>query len=539
MHPRRLLHPFLSLRRRQVLPRWVRRMDAAVGRKINTGHAHPLVDRGYARLSHSADRGRLWFTLAGLFALVGHHRAGLRGIASLTVASIIANLIGKEVFGGDRPLLKDVPVGRHLKKTPTSGSFPSGHSASAAAFATGVALESPRIGMSIAPLAFGVAYSRMHVGAHWFSDVVGGVSLGAGVAALGKVLVPAEHIVPRPHPTGSRVALPALPDGEGVLIVVNSAAGVGLLQQDPGPMLTKRLPKAAVRVLADREHLVGVMRDGLGAENTPRVLGVFGGDGSVSTAAQLAREAGIPLLVLPGGTFNHFARTAGIETVDDALEALGKGRGVRADVAELRFGDAPPITVINTASVGIYPDFVAERQRFQQRLGKWPAAVIAAVRVLRTADPVEVTINGRKMLVWSVFFGVNRNYPATVTPLQRRRLDDGVLDVRIVHAGSRARAVATLSFGHRTSAVLRRLRLLQAASAIETFTVDAVEVVVRPRQGQAPGFAHDGEVPLGAPEGTAPGSTYTSTLRIVPGGLDVYSMVSRALLAEEIAAVEM
>ena len=82
-------------------------------------------------------------------------------------ASILANLVGKQVFGGDRPLLDDIPVGRRLRKQPSSGAFPSGHSASAAAFATGIALESPGIGLAVAPV-------------------------GAAVAVVGKFLVPAS-----------------------------------------------------------------------------------------------------------------------------------------------------------------------------------------------------------------------------------------------------------------------------------------------------------------------------------------------------------
>jgi len=42
------------------------------------------------------------------------------------------------------------------------------------------------------------------------------------------------------------------------------------------------------------------------------VLAVGGGDGSVNAAAGVAIEAGLPLLVLPGGTFNHFAADLGV-----------------------------------------------------------------------------------------------------------------------------------------------------------------------------------------------------------------------------------
>ena len=96
------------------------------------------------------------------------------------------------------------PAIRRLRAYPTNPSFPSGHSASAAGFATGVALESGPAGIVIAPLAAAVAYSRLHVGAHWLSDVVGGVAIGAGIALLGRLLVPARASRPRPSRRSSR-----------------------------------------------------------------------------------------------------------------------------------------------------------------------------------------------------------------------------------------------------------------------------------------------------------------------------------------------
>jgi membrane-associated phospholipid phosphatase len=65
-----------------------------------------------------------------------------------------------------------------LPNPPTSSSFPSGHAASAAAFATAVALECPKAGLAIARLAAAVAYSRIHVGVHWTSDVLAGAAVG-------------------------------------------------------------------------------------------------------------------------------------------------------------------------------------------------------------------------------------------------------------------------------------------------------------------------------------------------------------------------
>ena len=498
---------------------------------MNRRHTHRQVDAFWSRLSGFADRGVLWWTLAGVLAVTRRRRAAVRGLASLLVASGLTNLIAKQVFGGERPLLADVPIGRQLPKQPLTPSFPSGHSASAAAFAAGVALERPRIGAALAPVALGVGYSRLHTGAHWLSDVVGGLAIGAAVAGVGALVVPPRPGASEPpKPTGVDRPLPASPDGEGLFIVVNRSSGTSVMRADPLRVIADRLPAATVHVLEEGEEPDAVVRAALRRRRgRPRILGVCGGDGSVGAVAHVAVGAGLPLLVVPGGTFNHFARTAGAASVDLAIDALQRGEGVRADVAELAFGDGDPITVLNTASVGIYPDFVAVREQLEERWGKWLAAIIAAMRVLRRSEPVTVVVNGRRARVWTLFVGVGLNDPGTVAPLQRRRLDGGLLDVRILHAGSRARAAASLAFGRRTSAVLRGLRLLPRR--IESFTAESLDVVVRPREGQPPGFAHDGEVAISAPADAAaayPAAGYRTTVRIVPAALDVYRPAAAA-----------
>jgi len=518
----------VAVQRTRILPKWVRRADAAAGRAVNRRHTHPAVDRFWSQVSGFADRGVLWWTIAGVLSVTGRRRAATRGLSSLLIASALTNLIAKKVFGGDRPLLADVPIGRHLPKPPITPSFPSGHSASAAAFGAGVGLERPRIGGAIAPVALGVGYSRMHTGAHWLSDVVGGLLLGVAVAGLGAVVLPPKPDMPElSPPTGDDRALPASPDGEGVFIVVNRSSGSSVVRADPLRVIADRLPLAEVRVLDNGEDPDAAVREALARDEPPRILGVCGGDGSVAGVAHVAIEAGMPLLVMPGGTFNHFARAAGAASVDLAIDALQRGEGVRADVAELVFGTETPMTVLNTASVGVYADFVAARETREPRLGKWLAAIVAAVRVLRYARPVTVVVNGRRADVWSLYVGVGANDPGIVAPLQRRQLDGGSLDVRVLHAGSRVRAAASLAFGRRVSALVRRLRLLP--HRIEAFSSESLEVLVRPRTGQPPGFAHDGEIALDEPaEASAryPGPGYRTTVRIVPAALDVYRPAS-------------
>jgi undecaprenyl-diphosphatase len=384
-----------------------------------------------------------------------------------------------------------------------------------------VALESPRIALAIAPIAAAVSYSRLHTGAHWLSDVVGGATLGAGVAALGKALVPA----PAPKPVrrgGTSITLPASADGSGLFLVANPSSGADVVGRgDPLTILHERMPRAHVHILTDAESPKDVVHAALASAQPPRMLGVCGGDGTVSALGQCARDASLPLVVVPGGTFNHFARALGVESVDDALDAVENGQGVRVDAAEFVLGDDDATLVLNAASIGIYPAFVAEREKLQPRLGKWIAGIAAATRVIHQAEPVEIEINGVRRTVWSVFAGVNRNEPSVPAPLQRQRLDDGQLDIRILKARSRIHAIASLSFGRKTSAILRTLGFIPRHGVVESFTASALEVTVWRKQGQPAGFAHDGEVEQ--VEADAPAGPYLSTVTLRPQALEVYA----------------
>jgi undecaprenyl-diphosphatase len=67
---------------------------------------------------------------------------------------------------------------------PRTTSFPSGHAASAFAFATGVATAAPEAGFPLSAAAALVAYSRVHTGVHYPVDVIAGSVTGAAMAPL-------------------------------------------------------------------------------------------------------------------------------------------------------------------------------------------------------------------------------------------------------------------------------------------------------------------------------------------------------------------
>jgi membrane-associated phospholipid phosphatase len=148
----------------------------------------PALDRGMGALSHAANHSLLWMTSAAALALVGGRsgrRAAAQGLVSVATTSALVNLAVKRLGRRKRPdrAGEDVPIARHVTM-PTSLSFPSGHSAVAFAFATGVGNRLPVVAVPLHALAGVVAYSRVHTGVHHPSDVVVGSVLGTMLAQL-------------------------------------------------------------------------------------------------------------------------------------------------------------------------------------------------------------------------------------------------------------------------------------------------------------------------------------------------------------------
>jgi len=143
------------------------------------------LDRGLVGITEAANYSRLWLTIAAALAAFGGprgRRASVSGVLAVGIAASATNGPVKLAFRRRRPPSHPRPP---LIPMPKSTSFPSGHSAAAFAFATGASARLPDLGPVLFPLAGAVAYSRVHVGVHFPSDVLigSGLGLAAGLAA--------------------------------------------------------------------------------------------------------------------------------------------------------------------------------------------------------------------------------------------------------------------------------------------------------------------------------------------------------------------
>lgn len=434
--------------------------------------------RRWRAIDRAADYGLIWAVLgAGLSSRSGAvRRAGVRAATAAAATSLVVHAVAK-------PLLP--------RAHPAAGRFPSAHAASAAAFAVGASMESPTVGALTGPVALAVTVARGRVGARGPTELVAGAAVGAGVALLSRRWWPVRQAVPaRARPARDA---PALPDGAGLVVVANSAAGSGALTpaDDPAGRVHALMPRAQVVDPAPGVDFVAEVEEALDrpsvADGTPPVaVGVAGGDGSVAAMAGLAERRGLPLVVLPAGTLNHFARDVGIPGIDEALTAAHHGRAVLVDVGLVDSGGphgASRSAFVNTASLGGYPDMVRLREGWEGRFGKWPSAALALIRVLAEAAPLHVEIDERPRTIWVLFVGNGVYHPVGMGPLFRPRLDSRLLDVRYLRADvpfSRTRFVAAVLTGtlHRSRVYVER-------------HVAALDVVVT----SAPvGLATDGEV---------------------------------------------
>lgn len=160
-------------------------MDARIAIWVAT-HRIGALDGVFVALGTIEKLGLVWIVLA---ALVGAaRRYPLRVTALLVATTWLATLAAdaasfgvKDVTHRTRPFVAYHEI--HPLSVVHSSSFPAGHAATAFAGATLLSYVAPRAAPIFALLAVAVGVSRVYVGVHYPTDVLGGAALGVAFGA--------------------------------------------------------------------------------------------------------------------------------------------------------------------------------------------------------------------------------------------------------------------------------------------------------------------------------------------------------------------
>ena len=122
--------------------------------------------------SRNQDFGGLWRVVLAIFFVIG-----------------IVDVALKPLINRDRPYEHNHAELSNIIPIPSTSSFPSGHTATAAAGAYAVAQLAPAAAAFVWPMALTVAFSRIYLGLHYPFDVVVGwfIGLAGSVVVTGSV----------------------------------------------------------------------------------------------------------------------------------------------------------------------------------------------------------------------------------------------------------------------------------------------------------------------------------------------------------------
>lgn len=185
---------------------------------------------------------------------------------------------------------------------------------------------------------------------------------------------------------------------------------------------------------------------------------IFGGDGTVHRHLAQLHQLQIPILVVPTGSGNDFAKALGIRNVDTALRAwkqfCADGNNVREiDLGVIRAGEEEKLFCC-VAGVGMDAEANARANRMPPWLKSRGGYVLAALQSLIAFKPAEMNIRaeGREIRRPAFFIAVGNahSYGGGMKVTPQATLDDGLLDICLVSKMNKLKLlcwVPTIFFG--------------------------------------------------------------------------------------------
>jgi diacylglycerol kinase family enzyme len=216
------------------------------------------------------------------------------------------------------------------------------------------------------------------------------------------------------------------------IVLVNASAGTAA--EFAGEDVASRVSEA-FKAAALEAEIVRIGPDGLAqaldeAAAAQRPVIMAGGDGSVSAAVQRFAATGIPLGVLPFGTYNLLAHDLGMSTdLGEAARQLAS-----AKLRAIDLGQVGRRRFHTLGGLGFFSRVARQRAEIRKTLpNRVIGAAVAAFRSLTTGGNLDVEIDGgslkQSFRTPAILITNNLLEPGT---WRRRRLDAGLFEINVV-----------------------------------------------------------------------------------------------------------
>jgi diacylglycerol kinase (ATP) len=226
-----------------------------------------------------------------------------------------------------------------------------------------------------------------------------------------------------------------------------------LLHPDVPPKIVDRFRNSSVDIkIQDSLEHTGNVSAGL----------IFGGDGTVHRHLSQLHQQKIPMLVVPTGSGNDFAKALGIRSIEVALHAweqfCGGKTGDEKNVKEIDLGvirsGGQQTFFCCVAGIGMDAEANARANRMPPWLKSRGGYAVAALQSLIAFKPAEMTISieGREIRrsTFLIAVGNARSYGGGMKVTPQATLDDGLLDICLVSKMNKLKLlcwVPTIFFG--------------------------------------------------------------------------------------------
>ncbi|WP_125079381.1 diacylglycerol kinase [Mycobacterium sp. P7213] len=233
-----------------------------------------------------------------------------------------------------------------------------------------------------------------------------------------------------------------------ITLLTNPAAGHGNARHAAERALA-RFQQLGVNVNhivgSDAHHARQLLDEALAA-GTDAVV-VAGGDGVISLALQSLALGEVPLGIIPAGTGNDHAREYGLPTGDPeaAADVVAEGQTETIDLGRI-VEDGGAVSWFGTVMAAGFDSLVSDRvnrMRWPHGRMRYNLAMVAEMSKLRLL-PFRLTFDDGAPLdieLTLAAFGNTRSYGGGMLICPGADHGDGLLDVTMVHSGSRTKLI--------------------------------------------------------------------------------------------------